>query len=94
MKSLLSIFAARKLRLASRVAFAFCTLPAAWAELPTSRVAGDLLIHPPVPGLAASGHYTVRVRPVGGEWRRAFAWETVCKTIAKKTDIYFDTLSG
>jgi hypothetical protein len=56
--------------------------------------AGQLLVHPPVPGLEASGHYTVRVRPVGGEWRSALAWETACKTIETKTDAYFDTLAG
>ena len=58
--------------------------------------ADGLVVYPPVPGLAASEHYKVRVRPAGdgGEWQSAFAWETVCKTIEKKTDAYFDTLAG
>ncbi len=58
--------------------------------------ADELVVYPPVPGLAASEHYTVRVRPArdGGEWQSAFAWETACKTIEKKTDAYFDTLAG
>ena len=53
-------------------------------------------MYPPVPGLAASEHYKVRVRTAndGREWQSAFAWETVCKTIEKKTDAYFDTLAG
>ena len=52
--------------------------------------ADELVIYPPVPGLADSGHYKVRVRPAsdGGEWRSAFAWEIVCKTVEKKTDAY------
>ncbi|WP_206294403.1 glycoside hydrolase family protein [Humisphaera borealis] len=55
-----------------------------------------LVVYPPVPGLAASGHYKVRIRPVrpGGEWQTAFAWETACKAVDKKTDAYFDTLAG
>lgn len=38
----------------------------------------------------------MRVRSAGdgSEWQSAFAWETVCKTIEKKTDAYFDTLAG
>lgn len=54
-----------------------------------------LVVYPPVPGLAASEHYTVRVREAGNDaWRSAFAWETVCKTIEKDTDAYFDSLAG
>ncbi len=58
--------------------------------------ADGLVVYPPVPGLAASAHYTVRARSVcpDSEWQSAFAWETVCKTIEKKTDGYFDTLAG
>jgi hypothetical protein len=56
-------------------------------------LAGELLVYPPGPGLAASGHYHVRVRPVGGECHGAFAWETACKTSDKRTDAYFDTLA-
>ena len=49
-----------------------------------------------VPGFAASVHYTVRVRAAtdDGEWRDAFAFETACKTIEKKTDAYFAELAG
>jgi hypothetical protein len=56
----------------------------------------ELVVYPPVPGLAASEHFTVRVRPAGegGEWRNAFAWETSCKKVEKKSDAYFDTLAG
>jgi hypothetical protein len=56
----------------------------------------DVVVYPPVPGLAASAHYTVRVRSVseGSEWQNAFAWETACKSVEKKTDAYFDTLAG
>lgn len=56
----------------------------------------ELVVYPPVPGLAASGHYKVRVRSArdGSEWRIAFAWETACKTIDKKTDAYFEHLAG
>lgn len=60
----------------------------------STRAAVELFVYPPVSGLAASGHYKVRVRPAGGEWQNAFAWETACKTIEKKTDAYFDTLAG
>jgi hypothetical protein len=56
--------------------------------------AATLVVYSPVPGLAASQHYKVRVRSVGGEWQSAFAWETACKTIEKETDAYFDTLAG
>ena len=55
-----------------------------------------MVVYPPVPGLAASEHYKVRVRQAadGSEWRSAFAWETVCKTIEKNTEAYFDSLAG
>jgi hypothetical protein len=59
-----------------------------------SRAADGLLVYPPVPDLEASEHYRVRVRPVGGEWQNAFAWETVCKTVEKKSDAYFGSLAG
>jgi hypothetical protein len=55
--------------------------------------AGELTLYPPVPGLAASKHYQVRVRSAG-EWQKAFVWETQCKTLEKDTDAYFDTLAG
>ena len=58
--------------------------------------ASEVVVYPSVPGLAASEHYKVRVRPAhdGGEWQNAFAWETGCKTIEKKSDAYFDHLAG
>ena len=57
---------------------------------------GELVTYPPVPGLAASEHYKVRVRPAtdGGGWQPAFAWETTCKTVDNKTDAYFAHLAG
>lgn len=60
------------------------------------RAADELVVYPPVPGLAASVHYAIRMRSVGAgsEWQSAFACETACKTIDKKTDGYFDTLAG
>jgi hypothetical protein len=68
---------------------------AAFLLLFTTRlIAGELLVYPPVPGLEASAHYSVRVRSIGGEWQRAFTFETACKTIEPKTDAYFDTLAG
>lgn len=65
------------------------------AESPAS-TASQVVVYPPVPGLAASSHYQVRVRSVGeGQaWQSAFVWETACKTVEKKTDAYFDTLAG
>ena len=58
--------------------------------------ADGLVVYPPVPGLAASEHYKVRVRSAsnGSGWQSAFAWETVCKTIEKDTDGYFDDLAA
>jgi hypothetical protein len=58
--------------------------------------ADTLVVYPPVPGLAASAHYRVRVRSAseGSGWQSAFALETVCKAVEKKTDAYFDTLAG
>jgi hypothetical protein len=66
------------------------------APLAGLSVADGLAVYPSVPGLAASVHYKVRVRAAtdGSDWQSAFAWETVCKTIEKKTDSYFDTLAG
>ena len=64
------------------------------APLAGLSAADGLVVYPPVPGLAASEHYKVRVRSASddSEWQNAFAWETVCKTIEKKTDAYFDNL--
>lgn len=60
-----------------------------------SRADDELLVYPPVPGLAASEHYTVRVRPAGGgTWLTAFTFQTACKSIEEKTDAYFDSLAG
>jgi len=66
------------------------------APLAGLSAADGLVVYRPVPGLAASEHYKVRVRSAsdGNEWRSVFAWETVCKTIEKKTDAYFDTIAG
>ena len=66
------------------------------ASQSVAKAIDELVVCPPVPGLAASAHYKVRVRSVsnGSEWLGAFAWETVCKTIEKKTDGYFDHLAG
>jgi hypothetical protein len=60
------------------------------------RAANDLVVYPPVAGLAASEHYKVRVRSArdGSKWQKAFAFVTTCKTIEKKTDGYFDHLAG
>lgn len=64
------------------------------ASQSAARAADELVVYPPEPGLAPATHYQVRVRPAGGEWRSAFAWETTRKTIEKKTDAYFDHLAG
>ncbi len=58
--------------------------------------AGGLVVYPPVPGLAASAHYKVRVRVANSdsEWQNVFAWETVCKAVEKKSDAYFAHLAG
>lgn len=57
---------------------------------------GELIVDPPVPGLAASSIYQIRVRPSGDAtpWRGVFAWETRCKTPEETRDAYFDTLAG
>jgi hypothetical protein len=56
----------------------------------------ELIVYPPVPGLAPSAHYQIRVRSArsGSAWQQAFAWETACKKIEPRTDAYFDTLAG
>ena len=66
------------------------------ASQSVAQAADELVVYPPVPGLAASEHYTMRVRPAreDSKWQSAFAWETVCKKIDKKTDAYFETLAG
>lgn len=60
--------------------------------------ADDLLVYPPVPGLAPSSHYTMRVRVAGRDkpWQPAFAWVTSCKSGEKKEDLesYFKHLAG
>lgn len=55
-----------------------------------------LLVYPAVPGLPASTHYALRVRPAGGgkPWQPVFAWQTTCKTMVGKTDSYFSHLAG
>jgi hypothetical protein len=70
------------------------TLLTALLLAPLLAAADDLTVYPPVPGLAASEHYKVRVRTADkGEWKTAFSWVTACKTIEKGTDAYFDTLA-
>ncbi len=66
------------------------------ASQPAARAADEVVVYPPVPGLAASEHFKVRVRSAkpGSAWQSAFAWITACKTVEKKTDAYFDTLAG
>ncbi len=61
-----------------------------------SLVAAELHVDPPVPGLAASEHYKVRVRTGGdgGSWQSVFAFETACKSVEKKTEAYFSHLAG
>lgn len=73
----------------------FTTL-GAFILLPLAQAAEGLVVYPPVPGLAASEHYQMRVRAAadGSEWQSAFAFETTCKTIAKNADGYFDHLAG
>lgn len=67
-----------------------------FAPLTALHADDELIVYPPVPGLAASEQYTVRVRAAadGSQWQRVFAWETVCKTIEKKTDAYYPHLAG
>jgi hypothetical protein len=55
-----------------------------------ARSVDELHVYAPVPGLAASEHYTMRVRAIGGEWKSAFAWQTECKTAEDRSD----TLAG
>lgn len=66
-----------------------------FACLSPASLCADFVVSAPVPGLSASVHYAMRVRPVGdAAWRTAFVLETACKTIEKGTDGYFDTLAG
>lgn len=80
----------------SRKAAAPSFLLAVWLAPLATGWAAELIVYPPVPGLAPSPHYQVRVRAAGegGVWQGAFAWETSCKTTAKDEDAYFDTLAG
>ena len=65
------------------------------ACLLVATASGQVQVDPPVPGLAPSSHYTVKVRPAGGgEWKPVFVMETACKTIGKGSDGYFDSLAG
>lgn len=67
----------------------------ALALWPAALAADDLVVYPAVPGLAASSHFKVRVRPAGdgGTWRDAFAWETHCKKVERNSEAYFDHLA-
>ena len=66
------------------------------APLGRCSAAEGLIVYPPVPGLAASEHYHVRVRSAdnGSVWQSVFPWVTACKTLDKEKDNYFDTLAG
>jgi hypothetical protein len=66
------------------------------ASLAGARADGGLVAYPPVPGLAASEHYKVRVRAAGSsnKWQSACAWETICKSVEQRTDRYFGNLAG
>jgi hypothetical protein len=59
-----------------------------FASLTALHVADELVVYPPVPGLAASEHYQLRVRSVsaGSEGQSAFARETVCELRAIERD--------
>ena len=63
--------------------------------LPAVKTNG-LYIDKPVPGLAPSDQYTVRIRPAGSKiaWKNAFAWQSVCKKVDKKSDAYFENMAG
>jgi hypothetical protein len=56
---------------------------------------GELQVYPPVPGLAPSDHYAVRVRAVtkDADWQSVFPWMTRCGTNSI-TDGYFSSLAG
>jgi hypothetical protein len=58
--------------------------------------ADDLLVYPAVPGLPASTHYALRVRPAGSSkpWQPAFAWQTACQNKKGNNEKYFDHLAG
>ena len=65
-------------------------------EASSVAAAAEVVVYPPVPGLAASEHYKVRVRAAaeGSEWQSAFAFETTCKAAANLKEGYFDHLAG
>jgi hypothetical protein len=45
----------------------------------------NLVVYGPVPGLAASDHYALRVRMAGGNgpWQNAFVFKTACKDFGR-----------
>jgi hypothetical protein len=53
-----------------------------------------LKVYGDVPGLEPSDQYSLRVRTVGGEWQRAFAFITRCKKAVPGKNKYFSHLSG
>jgi len=89
-------FAERRVACRARHAVALVWTLLFSAGWPATAAAQDLLVYPPVPGLAASGQYRVRLRSAhgSGAWQDAFVWETVCKAVGRKADGYFDTLAG
>jgi hypothetical protein len=64
--------------------------------LTLAHAADGLFVYPPVPGLAASEHYKVRVcdAVTSSEWQSAFAFETKCKDGANTKEGYYDHLAG
>jgi hypothetical protein len=55
-----------------------------------------LIVYPPVPGLAPSEHYLVRLRVAQGRglWISAFVFQTTCKSVPAGSDAYFPELAG
>jgi hypothetical protein len=73
----------------ARLLLAVCFAVKLWAS---TAFAGELRVYPPVPGLAPSAHYQVRIRSTNedAKWQSAFAWQTECK----KEEGYFESLEG
>ena len=81
----------------SRVGWACILLIGGAALLPAAEPGADgLLVYPEVPGLPASTHYALRVRPAGSgkPWQSAFAWQTACQNKKGNNEKYFDHLAG
>ena len=65
-------------------------------QLTVAQADDRLIVYPPVPGLAASEHYKVRVRAAadGSEWQSAYAFVTACKEGPNTKEGYFEHLAG